>query len=101
MVETIWEMGETNTSANELGEAERKLAIEFATVLLRSHLWKADKECAEFNGWRYTDRGDILEDESVQLAVRYLELRGLLRRHPKRPDLIQPLFETIDDDLFE
>jgi hypothetical protein len=44
------------------------------------------------HGWWYTaDEIDPERREMIEDAITYLELRGLLKRHPENPSLIRPL----------
>lgn len=82
---------------DELAQLERKLATDVA---------RRDIECiaparhgnVEYEGWHDTapvDDPDIQRE--LAPSVRYLELRGLIRRHPDFPNRVQVLCEELED----
>jgi len=65
---------------DELARLEREIAEETAISDIECHCLTDD------DGWWDTaeEEGDLLKK-----SVRYLELRGLLERHPERPELVR------------
>lgn len=68
---------------DELAALERALAYSAARSDIECYCAAAD---ADFGG-RWYDTTQVLDDddETVETALRYLELRGLIERHPSQP----------------
>jgi hypothetical protein len=66
----------------ELDHLAHEIAYESARASIVSLCTPAADSCGLEEGWWDTNRPCEVED--VRKAVRYLELRGLLERHPQR-----------------
>ena len=67
----------------------QRLAQELADEAARSDMLDCMTEFAAFHDWYVTEDLDPEDEQWVARAVRYLELRGLLIRHPERPHLVR------------
>ena len=65
---------------NELARLQQEIADEGAICVLESECRRVDDE------WLDTNTYDIAEPTA---ELRYLELRGLIERHPERPELVR------------
>jgi hypothetical protein len=77
---------------SELRKLERELAYTTARTDIESFIAPVRKSGCHSGWWyRLSSVEDRSEKQSVTKAVRYLELRKLLRRHPLEPDLVRVL----------
>ena len=79
---------------SELQQLERELAYGAARADIECHC-KREEHSGQYHGPWYNEEPKDPEDKQwVSRAVRYLHLRGLLRRHPKETHLVRPVDDT-------
>jgi hypothetical protein len=76
----------TPTKQSELHSLERAIAVQAARLEIESCCLH---DPPSQDRWYNIERDlEGVEKEDVHRAVRYLELRGFLRRHPVKPNLV-------------
>lgn len=78
--------------APALAELEREIAYEAARSDIES--WCSAQQHSGLNGGVWYDVANFAYPEQrdwIEKAVRYLDLRGLLKRHPLHRELVRPL----------
>jgi hypothetical protein len=78
--------GAITMTLDELAELERTLAFQQAHIVIRSEL-KVDREDDYATCWYDVNSAQAGYEPLIEL--RYLELRGLLERHPDDPNLVR------------
>ncbi len=73
-------------------ESEHTLALEVADCAAPAY-WESSCMPVEVDGGSWYDLDSLDDDERAELAgvIRYCELRGLMQRHPEKPNLFQTL----------
>lgn len=75
----------------ELEAIQRELADEAARSDIECHMIPQKHSGQHYGKWYDLSVVEPDDVDFIKRAVRYLDWRGLLKRHPENPDLVRPL----------